>query len=698
MNWKHILLAFPLIAASTSFGDIKALPVTNVTSGSGAGGTAASLETIKSGSTLTLVIPAPRGQIVDRGGRPLAQTKVAHMPAIQFPKDLIKAEEGAIIDYGNKALVAFNKAIGNREADYWLADPQTMVKHCKNRNILPLQFGRPLEDEKDFGKLEALKTQGVTTVPIYLRSYPRGKSGGHIIGYVQKVRPLPVDRPVENGDALFWEWKGAAGLEKAFDEDLKGTDGKINIIFDAEGREIRRDTLQRPIAGKTVVTTLDANMQKLAEDCIYHRSSMVVMDSTNGELLAMASEPGYDPNKFIPEISAKDWDELQNGDGKPMFARAFQATYPPASTFKVPMCLAFMKSGKIDANTYINCGAYYDFKGFRLKIWDHSRKPQGSLNIQKAIALSNNVFMVTAALRVGAELLMAETRNFGFGQKTGIPLDEEAGSLPTGKLSLGATGHLAIGQAPGLEATPLQVAQAMTGVATGDEIWRARLIKQVQDQNGNVTMTTKPEAVGHLNAPEKLLAPIRRGMLDVVHASYGTGKQGYNSYAQVAAKTGTAEWRGDMQMVWFAGYVPANAPQYSFAVAFEGGASGGRTAAPIVKNFFTRLYGQRDFEKDLYAEARLPGDKPRQVKKAVLADNSKPGEEATEDDGDDKEPTKKRRVAKARDADDSPKKRAKASKRSVAASRTREVRKAQVVQQAPPPQKKKSFLGRIFGR
>lgn len=622
---------------------------------------------------LEFTIPAPRGQIVDRVGRPLAQNRVAYFPALRFPH-MEDPSDAKIAAFGAAALEQLNHmAFGIKEedaADYWVKDPKHFVQHYRNRRWLPylLLDKYELTDRQKTTIERDLQAYGLIAHPVYLRHYPRKKFAGHIIGYVGITSPMPT-RPIENGDPLFHEWEGKSGLEATLNDELTGTPGRMNIIFDKNGREIERDMLQPPIPGKTMVLTLDANMQDLAEDVLYFRSALVVMDSNNGDILAMASHPGFDPNDFIPAITQDKFSKLRDSEAKPLYGRAFQASYPPASTFKLPIAIAALKEGVIKPSDTFDCPG-------RMKIgrqWKHNwtSSGEGRMTMQKAIARSCNTWFYTVGMKVGSEPLVREARNFGFGRLTNIPLAERAGVLPTNAWMMehrkhhmysGDVANFAIGQGD-VEATPLQVAQAMTGIASGTDIWRARLILQKQNHRNEVTELTKKESIGRVEMSDQLLGAIRRGMVDVVHAGHGTGKQGYCRYAQVAAKTGTAQWKVNKKMTWFAGFLPANDPQFTFAVAYEGGASGGKSAAPIAKKFFTSLYARRDPSRDMFAEVRVPG-----------GDKIKPEADSTTS-------TKKRTRKRTSKKTASPPPRPTVKPRTV-----------------PAKPKKKSFIKRLFGR
>lgn len=622
---------------------------------------------------LEFTIPAPRGQIVDRVGRPLAQNRVAYFPGLMFPH-LADPSDDRIAAFGAAALEQLNRvAFGSKEGDtanYRVKDPKYFIQHYHNRRWLPyLLFGKyELTDRQKIKVDNELKDFGLISHPVYLRHYPRKHFAGHILGYVGITSPM-LTRPVENGDPLFHEWEGKSGLEATLNDDLTGTPGRVNIIFNKEGREIERDILQAPIPGKTMVLTLDANMQDLAEEVLSHRSSMVVMDCNNGDVLVMASHPGFNPNDFIPAITERKYAKLRDNESKPLYGRAFQAGYPPASTFKLPVAIAALKEGVIKPSSTFDCPG-------RMRIgnqWKHNwtSNGEGRMTMQKAIARSCNTWFYTVGMKVGSEPLVREARNFGFGQPTGIPLAETAGVLPTNAWMMehrrhhmysGDIANFSIGQGD-IEASPLQVAQAMTGIASGTDIWRARLVLQKQNHRNEVTDSFKKQSLGRVEMSDQLLGAIRLGMVDVVHASHGTGKQGYCSYAQMAAKTGTAEWKKDKKMTWFAGFIPANDPQFAFAVAYEGGVSGGSTAAPIAKKFFTSLYGRRNPSSDLFAEVRTPGD-----------DKIKPGSSGS--------------VAKKQSAK-------RTRKKSSSTPPNRPPVKPKTV---PAKPKKKSFIKRLFGR
>ena len=633
----------PAMAASNA-----ALVKNDSQSDAGDQGITPSLKTLKGARILEVTIPAPRGEIVDRVGRPLAQSRVAYFPALKFP-DLGSPTDAEIAAFGQTALAKFNAMVyGSQEsalAEYKVMKNAAFVQHYHNRRWLPFLFLDRFELSAGQKKIieTSMERFGLIAHPGYVRHYPKGTLASHIIGYVGIIRPMPTHK-AENGDPIFYEWEGRSGLEASLDDELRGTPGKLSIVFDANGKELQRDMLEPPIVGNTVVLTLDAHMQALANEKLHFRCSMVVMDAQNGEILAMASRPGFDLNDFIPSISGKKFKELSEDPYKPLYGRAFKAAYPPASTFKVPIAIAALKEGKVKPFEKVNCPGRLRIGKRWKKNWTSAN--YGPIPLRSAIKLSCNTWFYTVGIRTGSKLLVREARNFGFGQPTGIPLDESPGILPTNAWMMDNRGHpmysgdvanFAIGQGD-VAATPLQVAQGMTGIANGKDVWRARLVKQIQNHRNEVIKIFKEESIGRLEMSEGLLNVIRQGMVDVVHADNGTGKQAYCKQAQVAGKTGTAQWKNGKRMTWFAGYVPANdpEPQFAFAISREGGVSGGKSAAPICKNYFTALYNGRS--EDRFSEVRTPGGKKLTAKSGDEADSSEKKRTATER-------TKKRRSA-----------------------------------------------------
>ena len=353
-----------------------------------------------------------------------------------------------------------------------------------------------------------------------------------------------------------------------------------------------------------MVTTLNLKWQKHAEkvlDETCKRGAFVVIDIPTGEVLVLASKPSYDINRWIPRISDEEYDALRDDEEKPLYARAFQGEYPPASTFKPVVALTALNNNVIQEWTNIYCPAMIKIgnKWFH----NHSKTPDGSIDVEYALARSNNCWFYQVGIKTGPRAFLSTARRLGYGSVTGLPLHGEAsGRVPTEEwvrkkykrgFTDGDTANYSIGQA--WEATPLQVAQMMAGIANGTVLPRLRLIKQIQDSSGNVLSAPEPEARNTLSLDPDAVDVVHKGMHDVVHSGYGTGGRSSITYAQISGKTGTAEWRKhlDQKLAWFAGYVPTENPRLAFAVLYEGDPGekigGGRSAGPMVPKFFEHL-------------------------------------------------------------------------------------------------------------
>ena len=573
----------------------------------------AGYKTEKEARTLTLSIPAPRGQIVDRNGVELAQTRLAQYLALNFPYLGANATDAQIVAFGRDRIAHANAILHKA----WTLSDDRLISHYKNRRWLPLVFSisEGLNEELDTSQAALIKPflksgSGLILQPVYLRYYPKGACAPHIIGYTGKTRPLPTT-PVQDGDPIFEETDGRSGLEKTFDRDLQGKPGVVNMLFNPDGSKADEQILRRPVTGNNVVTTLDYNYQKYAENALAKNvksGAMVVMEVKTGDILAMASYPLYDPNLFIPGITSANFERLKNDKFSPMNPRAFQGQYPPASTFKIIVSQAALETGKITPRTAYDCGPSLWIGDRDFKNW--SKEPEGWINVVTAIKRSCNTWFYQAGLEIGAQPITDMAQRLGFGERTGIPLEgEPSGFVPTDawlmqkfghKMQGGDIANLSIGQGRTL-VTPLQVAQAMCAVADGVNMPQARLVKQIQDPNDRVLQAFPNSVRRRVDLQPEARETVIKGMIAVVNGENGTGHRAQldeKINIQVAGKTGTAQWSpGDgtlRHLAWFTGFLPANDPIYAYAVVYEGqpgeDVSGGRLAAPIVSEVFNNIY------------------------------------------------------------------------------------------------------------
>ncbi|KAB2640993.1 MAG: hypothetical protein DVB25_03200, partial [Verrucomicrobia bacterium] len=517
-----------------------------------------SILTRRDARAITQKIPAPRGQITDRDGRPLAQTQVAYQVGLQY-KQFETADQAFIVRWGRTRLDALQKLI---KCPLTKTDAE-LYDHYRNRRWLPLLVSGQLE-EKAARELETQLPSGLILHPVYRRMYPYGDLASHLIGYSGSVGKLPSG-PINFNEPMWEESEGRAGLEKLYDSQLTGEPGMKRLLFDESGNKLLEEQVSRPRPGGTLVTTLNLDWQKLAEKVLRNgcrRGAMVVIDVITGEVLVMASRPSFDLNLFIPGVSDAEFKALQDDPAQPLFGRAFQSAYPPASSFKPIIALAALNDGTVSENSLIDCPASIQVGNHVFNNW--SKTPEGPINVRRALARSCNPWFYQVGIKVGPNAFLGLAKQLGYGERSGLPLiGETAGLVPNDAWMLknehrrildGDTANLAIGQGS-LLASPLQVAQAMAGIANGGALPRLQLISQIQDTHGRVVKVTVPERKKWLGVDPKAVEVVREGMCDVVNSGYGTGGSGALSYTQLCGKTGTAQWgpkAKNQNLAWFA--------------------------------------------------------------------------------------------------------------------------------------------------
>ena len=557
--------------------------------------------TRRNARTMSLAVPGPRGMITDRNGEVMATSEVAYQPAILF-NQLEDESDAAIVAVGRRVMADFSK-LGIKVVE---KTDEQLIDHYRHRRWLRLPIGPILRESQVTAlrkKIDQIKHGQLTA--LYIRNYPAKESACHILGYTGASAKLPTG-PINHNDPIFARQEGRSGLEKWFDKQLSGQPGIWRLMFDEQGKKILDELQVKPKPGGTVVTTLNLEWQRAAEEALRKntrgRGAFVLVDVNTGEVLVLASVPNFDPNAFIPSISQEDYDKLRNDKNTPLVSRAFAGVYPPASTFKTITVAAALRYGVITENTRIFCP-------WSIRIGNHefhnASKFVGDLDCVGAIQLSNNPFMyqiaATRTPRLGSRLCEA-ARRFGYGRVTGLPLADKAGNVPDeawmhrnyGRgYAVGDFANMSIGQGAIL-ATPLQVAHAIAGIANGSYLPRLQMVRQVLDSRGNVVYQFQPAAENSLKEYTAALAVVRKGMRAVVEG--GTGHRAALSYVSNAGKTGTAQWgrkSDDCRLAWFAGFIPADNPRFAYAALYEGlphqRISGGHMAAAIVRSFFERV-------------------------------------------------------------------------------------------------------------
>lgn len=517
-----------------------------------------------------LSITPPRGEIWDRKGKVIATNRPTFVISV-IPFEGNKKESLMLLSKITKI-------------------PYTEIKKKLDNASNSLQPVNILLDAdiEIVGKIKELedKLPGVLVNTEVIRYYPYKDIASHILGYIGEVSKEELNtlgkEGVKMGDTI-----GKVGIEREYQKELAGIPGGQQVEVDAMGRPIKVLGMISPTPGSTVVTTIDLDLQQLAEKSLEKRGlpgAVVVMDPRNGDILAMASYPGYDPNKFAKGITSGEWNELLSPK-RPLLNRAIGSAYPPGSTFKIVTALAALRSNVVDKNSTFYCPGYLMIGNRRFKDWT----AHGRINFLDAIAESCDVTFYTLGLKVGAEALAKYARMLGLGKLTGVDLPGEISGLipePSWKREpwyLGDTANMAIGQGY-VQVTPIQMAVMVMAIANDGKIYRPRIVSEIIHQDGS-RVVQPVTLIRDISAFKKEIDIIKEGMERVVER--GTGTPARLVGIKVAGKTGTAENFPSRENpkgkahAWFIAYAPAEDPKIAVSVLVEQGEHGSSTSAPI---------------------------------------------------------------------------------------------------------------------
>ncbi len=482
------------------------------------------------------------------------------------------------------------------------------------KNMLQASYGvasyKPIVLKKDITRdelaiVEAHKFDlpgiGIEVEPT--RNYIYPKLASHLLGYLGKINK----RECESGEypnLTPQDSVGRYGVEKSFEEFLQGKRGGRQVEVDVKGRIIRELKRVEPVPGNDLYLTLDLGLQKLAQRLLDNQHGAVVaMDPSNGDVLVMASAPGFDPNDFIGGISSKKWKALMEDSGTPMINKTIQGEYPPASTYKIVTSIAGLEEGSIDVTTSVFCSGFYPFGGRRYHCW--RKIGHGNLDVVGALTHSCDVFFYITGEKLGVDKLAQYAKGCGLGQHTGVRLaHERPGLIPTSvwkqqrfkePWQAGETLSISIGQGFNL-VTPLQMAVFISAVGNGGTLYRPRLVSSVQRPDGTKVKGIEPEIIGGLPVSAENLDIVRKGLLQVVQGERGTARRIRIPGVEIAGKTGTAQVfsrkkgakfdndkvkRELKDHAWFVCYAPAENPTIAISVIIEHGEHGSSQAAPV---------------------------------------------------------------------------------------------------------------------
>ncbi|MDF1740083.1 MAG: penicillin-binding transpeptidase domain-containing protein [Verrucomicrobiales bacterium] len=542
------------------------------------------------------VVPAPRGLLLDRFGNPIAQTLTKKFLAIRLQP--LKSKLGK-----EEAFDAVKEALGKFEAlKKFELSISTFSDHWDHRSYVPLTISGPLPDETVQALSPIVEQSDLLTFEKrFVRHYPDGEATAHITGYVNSSMP-DQHGPLAAEEPLWPFTEANGGLEQAV-ESLQGEDGKVTYLTSAGGKLVDVELIRPAVPGHSVITTLNLEMQKLSFEILRkseRAGAFVAIDSLTGDILALTSNPSFDPNQFVAGISSADYKALESDPLTPLFARATMGAYPPGSTFKPFVALAAMNSGVINGPyTRLPSPPSLEIDGRTFRNWNSEH--EGNLDVRFALLRSSNTWFYQAGIRTGGRALLANARAFGFGASPDIELPTSSGNLPDMKnvIAPQAVANFSIGQGEVLT-SPLQLACAMGGLSTGTTVRRPRLIIQEQDpETHDIVKTHSKGKRSLLNHRSGDRNAVRTGMWGVVNHEAGTGKAAAHDLPEVFGKTGTSQWKEGVEeqnLAWFAGYIGSNSPRIAFAVLVQGrpgeSVSGGKTAAPLLGEFVKAIYAE----------------------------------------------------------------------------------------------------------
>jgi penicillin-binding protein 2 len=533
-------------------------------------------------SVRSLPILAPRGKILDRDGRVIVDNHSSW--TLLLSRDTLKAQHLPEIADGLHLDLADLNAKLYRYRSRPKFEPIVLKEELTPAELAFVEAHR---DPDFFPELELIRSQH--------RLYPQNGMAAHVVGYTGEISDAELDSPEyanEEPGAVI----GKFGLERKYNDLLRGVDGSRQAKVDNLGRERQVLENKEAIPGKNLQTTLDMDLQAVAELAMEGRvGAVVALDPRNGEILAMVSRPTFDPNKFAVRIKSSDWKEISNDPDHPLLNRAIQAQLAPGSTFKPIMALAGLETSTIDDEFTAHCAGGASFYGHFYKC----EKVHGAIQLHRALVLSCDAYFYTVGVKLGIDQIAFYGERVGFGHRTGVDLPGEAeGTMPSTAWKIrnfhqkwmgGDTVSVAIGQGY-VTITPIQLASAVGGIAVGGAWHRPHLL--MAD-----TKTEQPR-LWALN-PENVKKVVD-GMYGVVNEG-GTGGRAQIPGMRVCGKTGSAQTAsleyakshgGLKDNSWFVGFAPCDAPEIVVATLWEGGVQGAYSA-PIVRDVMKAYFDKK---------------------------------------------------------------------------------------------------------
>jgi penicillin-binding protein 2 len=516
-----------------------------------------------------------------------------------------------------------------------------LLDEAKNFESIPI---RTRLSDAEVAKFAAQRFRfpGVEVKARLFRQYPLGTVGSHAIGYIGRItdRDLKwIEEAEQQANYKGTDHIGKTGLEQHYEFELHGETGYEEVEIDAGGRAVRSLKRIPPVSGNNLQLTLDAKLQEITEQAFGERKgALVAIDPTTGGILALVSNPTYDPNLFVDGITPDNWKELNEHPSKPMVNRAINGAYPPGSTFKPFMALAALEMGKRTPNQAISDPGFFTFGNHTFR--DDKKGGHGSVDMYKSIVHSCDTYYYMLANDMGIDNIAKFMGSLGLGQRTGVDLGkddsgESKGVLPSQewkkqrfkkpeqqKWYAGETISIGIGQ--GYNAyTPIQLALATAVVANNGVMFRPHLVNQIIDAKSGEKRPVEPHPIRDLKLKPQNVDVIRRAMVGVNKEGTGTRAFAGAPY-EAAGKTGTAqvyslkgaEYKEHSvkkelrDHALFIAYAPAEKPTIALAVLVENGGFGAQSAAPIARMVL-----------DYYLLGKLPAGAAKEDAAAVEDDS-----------------------------------------------------------------------------
>ena len=548
-----------------------------------------------------------RGVIRDRNGLVLAQSYSAYTLEIQPArvKDLEQTIDALaeIVDIQPRDRKRFRK----------------LLDESKNFESMPLRT-RLTDVEVARFAVNRYRFPGVEIKARLFRQYPYGELASHVVGYIGRINDRDLTRIDEWGESANYkgsDYIGKVGLELSYERELHGTTGVEEVEVDAGGRAVRTLSRVAPASGNDLTLSLDIKLQEVAEAAFgSRRGALVALDPATGDVLAMVSKPGYDPNLFVDGIDVANWELLNESPDKPLLNRPLRGAYPPGSTIKPFLALSALSSGRRTAAQTIFDPGYFQLPGAAHRFRDDKPGGHGTVDMYKSIVASCDTYYYVLASETDIDDTYRFMSQLGFGRKTGIDIEGElSGVLPSRewkrqrfsgkeyreehrKWYLGDSISAGIGQ--GYNAfTPVQLAHAIATIANDGVSYQPHLVKTIRSIGTGALREVAAQPTHTVPLKPEHLATIKNALIGV--SREGTSAAAFVKSAYVSAgKTGTAQLyslKGEKYVAgrvderlrdhaWYIAYAPADKPRIALAVLVENGGFGAQAAAPIARQVF----------------------------------------------------------------------------------------------------------------